>query len=42
MFGSWLAGTYESAADIQRDADGRLYKESFWHGVTLAKTRNRR
>lgn len=29
MFGSWLAGTYESAADTLRDADGRLYKESF-------------
>ena len=29
MFGSWLAGTHESAADIRLDADGRLYKESF-------------
>ena len=29
MLGSWLAGTYESAADPMRDADGRLYKESF-------------
>lgn len=29
MFGSWLAGTYESAADTLRDLDGRLYKESF-------------
>jgi IMP dehydrogenase len=29
MFGSWLAGTYESAADMLRDADGRLYKENF-------------
>jgi IMP dehydrogenase len=29
MFGSWLAGTYESAADAMRDSDGRLYKESF-------------
>jgi len=29
MFGSWLAGTYESAADAVRDRDGRLYKESF-------------
>ncbi|MFZ9383053.1 MAG: GuaB1 family IMP dehydrogenase-related protein [Ilumatobacteraceae bacterium] len=29
MFGSWLAGTYESAADTQRDPDGRLYKENF-------------
>jgi len=29
MVGSWLAGTYESAADTLRDPDGRLYKESF-------------
>jgi IMP dehydrogenase len=29
MFGSWLAGTYESAADTMRDPEGRLYKESF-------------
>jgi GMP reductase len=29
MFGTWLAGTYESAADTLRDPDGRLYKESF-------------
>jgi IMP dehydrogenase len=29
MFGSLLAGTYESAADTLRDANGRLYKESF-------------
>jgi IMP dehydrogenase len=29
MVGSWLAGTHESAADTQRDPDGRLYKESF-------------
>ena len=29
MFGSWLAGTFESAADTLRDLDGRLYKESF-------------
>ncbi len=29
MFGSWLAGTYESAADTLRDLEGRLYKESF-------------
>jgi IMP dehydrogenase len=29
MFGSWLAGTYESAADTLRDPEGRLYKESF-------------
>ena len=29
MVGSWLAGTYESAADSHVDTDGRLYKESF-------------
>jgi len=29
MFGSLLAGTYESAADTLRDTSGRLYKESF-------------
>jgi len=29
MIGSWFAGTNESAGDLQRDADGRLYKESF-------------
>lgn len=29
MIGSWFAGTHESAADVQRDADGRLYKENF-------------
>jgi IMP dehydrogenase len=29
MFGSWFAGTYESAADILQDAEGRLYKENY-------------
>jgi IMP dehydrogenase len=29
MVGSWFAGTYESPGDLQRDSDGRLYKESF-------------
>ena len=29
MIGSWFAGTYESPGDLHRDADGRLYKESF-------------
>jgi IMP dehydrogenase len=29
MIGSWFAGTLESPGDLQRDADGRLYKESF-------------
>jgi IMP dehydrogenase len=29
MIGSWLAGTYESPGDLQRDESGRPYKESF-------------
>jgi IMP dehydrogenase len=29
MVGSWFAGTYESPGDLQRDGDGRLYKENF-------------
>jgi IMP dehydrogenase len=29
MVGSWFAGTYESPGDIQRDGDGRQYKENF-------------
>ncbi len=29
MVGSWFAGTYESPADIQRDAEGRLYKVGY-------------
>jgi IMP dehydrogenase len=29
MVGSWFAGTYESAGDMQHDGTGRLYKESF-------------
>jgi len=29
MIGSWFAGTYESPGDTFRDADGRMYKESF-------------
>jgi IMP dehydrogenase len=29
MLGSWLAGTHESAADIQQDNEGRLFKENF-------------
>jgi IMP dehydrogenase len=40
MIGSWFAGTYESAGDLARDADGRLYKESF--GMASARAvRNR-
>ncbi len=42
MLGSWLAGTYESAADTLRDPDGRLYKESFGMASNRAvKIRNR-
>src|SRR6201994_4552273 len=29
MIGSWLAGTYESAADLQQDRDDRPFKESY-------------
>jgi IMP dehydrogenase len=29
MIGSWFAGTYESPGDLQSDANGRLFKESF-------------
>ncbi|WP_046471933.1 GuaB1 family IMP dehydrogenase-related protein [Allosalinactinospora lopnorensis] len=29
MVGSWFAGTFESPGDVQRDAQGRMYKESF-------------
>jgi len=29
MIGSWFAGTHESPGDLQYDADGRAYKESF-------------
>ena len=29
MIGSWFAGTYESPGDLQRDAQGKLFKESF-------------
>ncbi|MER5177738.1 GuaB1 family IMP dehydrogenase-related protein [Streptomyces sp. NPDC002896] len=40
MVGSWFAGTYESPGDLQQDADGRLYKESF--GMASARAvRNR-
>ena len=40
MIGSWFAGTFESAGDLARDADGRWYKESF--GMASARAvRNR-
>ena len=29
MVGSWFAGTYESPGDLQVDAEGRAFKESF-------------
>jgi len=29
MFGSWWAGTYESAGDVMRDQQGKLYKENY-------------
>src|SRR6188768_2013506 len=29
MVGSWFAGTHESPGDVHRDADGRLFKESY-------------
>lgn len=29
MVGSWFAGTHESPGDVQYDAEGRAYKESF-------------
>ncbi|MGH3915104.1 MAG: GuaB1 family IMP dehydrogenase-related protein [Pseudonocardiaceae bacterium] len=29
MIGSWFAGTYESPGDLQRDAAGHSYKESY-------------
>lgn len=42
MIGSWFAGTYESAADVLRDADGRLYKENYGMASHRAvKGRNR-
>ena len=40
MIGSWFAGTYESPGDLQQDADGKPYKESF--GMASARAvRNR-
>jgi IMP dehydrogenase len=40
MVGSWFAGTYESPGDLQQDAAGHLYKESF--GMASARAvRNR-
>jgi len=42
FFGSWLAGTYESPADIQHDEKGRLYKENFGMASTRAVTNRTR
>ncbi|MER7200202.1 GuaB1 family IMP dehydrogenase-related protein [Streptomyces sp. CB01635] len=40
MIGSWFASTYESPGDLQHDAQGRAYKESF--GMASARAvRNR-
>ena len=35
MIGSWFAGTYESPSDLNKDATGRIYKESF--GMACAR-----
>jgi IMP dehydrogenase len=40
MVGSWFAGTHESPGDMQRDADGRLYKDNF--GMASARAVNSR
>jgi IMP dehydrogenase len=42
MIGSWFAGTHESAADVHRDAHGRLYKENYGmasHRAVRGRTR---
>jgi IMP dehydrogenase len=39
MVGSWFAGTNESPGDVQRDADGRAYKENFGMASKKAVTR---
>jgi IMP dehydrogenase len=40
MIGSWFAGTHESPGDLNEDADGRRYKESY--GMASARAvRNR-
>jgi IMP dehydrogenase len=39
MIGSWLAGTNESPGDVQRDSDGRLYKENFGMASSRAVSR---
>jgi IMP dehydrogenase len=43
MIGSWFAGTHESPGDLQPDANGRLYKESFGMASARAvQNRNQR
>jgi IMP dehydrogenase len=43
MIGSWFAGTHESPGDLQSDAGGRLYKESFGMASARAvQNRNQR
>ncbi|GAA5182372.1 GuaB1 family IMP dehydrogenase-related protein [Rugosimonospora acidiphila] len=39
MVGSWFAGTNESPGDVQRDHDGRLYKENYGMASKRAVTR---
>ena len=39
MIGSWFAGTNESPSDVQRDADGKLYKENFGMASSRAVSR---
>ena len=36
MVGSWFVGTHESPGDVQFDASGRAYKESFGMASTRA------
>ncbi|UWF78235.1 GuaB1 family IMP dehydrogenase-related protein [Microbacterium neungamense] len=36
MIGSWFAGTVEAPGELQRDADGRIYKESWGMASTKA------
>ncbi|MET1022400.1 MAG: GuaB1 family IMP dehydrogenase-related protein [Arthrobacter sp.] len=43
MIGSWFAGTHESPGDLQQDAGGRQYKESFGMASARAvQNRNQR
>jgi IMP dehydrogenase len=43
MIGSWFAGTHESPGDLQSDANGRQYKESFGMASARAvQNRNQR